>query len=113
MNNQGHDLSESIIAIHEQILCVRDTRRLLACVHKLKPLNKGQIGDNINSAVLSFVERLSSSRRFKMYWNYRGRIIWGGMRAVLLLQPSSFVERYIMIFLCPYLGGSTIRGLIA
>jgi len=29
--------------------------------------NKGHFGDNINSAVVSFVERLSSSRRFKMY----------------------------------------------
>ena len=29
--------------------------------------NKGHVGDNIKSAVVSFVERLSSSRRFKMY----------------------------------------------
>ena len=28
----------------------------------VKPLNKGHIGDNINSAVLSFIERLSSFR---------------------------------------------------
>ena len=33
----------------------------------VEPPNKGHFGDNINSAVLSFVERLSSSRRFKMY----------------------------------------------
>ena len=29
--------------------------------------NKGHVGDNVNSAVVSFVERLSSSRSFKMY----------------------------------------------
>ena len=33
----------------------------------VEPPNKGHVGDNINSAVVSFVERLSSSRRFKMY----------------------------------------------
>ena len=33
----------------------------------VKPPNKGHVGDNINSAVVSFVERLSSLRRFKMY----------------------------------------------
>ena len=34
----------------------------------LEPPNKGHVGDNINSAVLSFVERLSSLiRRFTMY----------------------------------------------
>ena len=33
----------------------------------VEPLNKGHVGDNLNSAVVSFVERLSSSRKFKMY----------------------------------------------
>ena len=33
----------------------------------VKPPNKGHFGNNINSSLLSFVERLSSSRRFKMY----------------------------------------------
>ena len=33
----------------------------------VEPPNKGHFGDNINSAVVSFVERLSSLRRFKMY----------------------------------------------
>ena len=36
-------------------------------IHAVEPPNKGHIGDNINSAVVSFVERLSSSRRFKMH----------------------------------------------
>ena len=35
------------------------------------PPNKGHAGTNVNYAVLSFVERLSSSQRFKMYYNYR------------------------------------------
>ena len=33
----------------------------------VEPPNKGHFGNNINSSLLSFVERLSSSRRFKMY----------------------------------------------
>ena len=33
----------------------------------VEPPNKGHFGDNINSAVGSFVERLSSLWRFKMY----------------------------------------------
>ena len=32
-----------------------------------QPPNKGHFGNNINSSLLSFVERLSSSLRFKMY----------------------------------------------
>ena len=33
----------------------------------VEPLNKGHFGDNINFAVVSFVEKLSSLRRLKMY----------------------------------------------
>ena len=33
----------------------------------VEPVNKGHFGDNINSAVVSFVQRLSTSRRFQMY----------------------------------------------
>ena len=33
----------------------------------VEPPNKGHFGDNINSAVVCFVERLSSSQRFKMH----------------------------------------------
>ena len=39
--------------------------------YTVEPPNKGHFGNNINSAVLSLVERLSSSRRFTMYGNYR------------------------------------------
>ena len=35
----------------------------------VEPLNKGHFGDNINSAVLSFIEKLSSPRRFSVYRN--------------------------------------------
>ena len=34
-------------------------------VYTVEPLNKGHVGDNVNSAVLSFVERLSSFRGSK------------------------------------------------
>jgi len=44
--------------------------------YTVEPLNKGHFGNNINSAVMSFVERLFSSRRFKLYYNYRKTIIW-------------------------------------
>ena len=55
----------------------------------VKPLNKGHFGNNSNSSLLSFVERLSSSRRFKMYSqnNYLGP--W----------KASFVERFIILSL--------------
>ena len=36
-------------------------------LYTVEPPNRGHFGDNINSAVVSFVERLSSRRRFKMY----------------------------------------------
>ena len=35
--------------------------------YTVKPPNKGHFGNNINSSLLSFVKRLSSSRRYKMY----------------------------------------------
>ena len=38
-----------------------------ANIATVKPPNKGHFGNNINLSLLSFVERLSSSRRFKMY----------------------------------------------
>ena len=37
----------------------------------VEPPNKGHFGDNISSAVLSLIERLSSSWRFSMNRNYR------------------------------------------
>ena len=51
----------------------------------MEPPNKGHVGDNINSAVLSFIERLSS---------FRG---------------SQCIKTIIK---CPYFGESTIRGSI-
>ena len=36
-------------------------------MYTVEPPNKGHVGDNTNSAVVSFVERLPSLRRFKMY----------------------------------------------
>ena len=43
----------------------------------VKPLNKGHVGDNINSHALSLVERLSSSQRFKLYNTIEKCIFWG------------------------------------
>ena len=67
----------------------------------VEPPNKGHFGDSISSAVLSLVERLSSSRRFSMYRNY-GEWYFFGLRSV------SLVERFNIQ--CPFLGGSFIRG---
>ena len=51
----------------------------------MEPSNKGHVGDNINSLVLSFVERLSSSRRLSVYRNYReGNFL--GLQAVFLVE---------------------------
>ena len=37
----------------------------------VEPPNKGHFGNNINSAIVSLIEKLSSSRRFSMNRNYR------------------------------------------
>ena len=63
----------------------------------VEPPNKGHVGDNINSVVLSFIERLSSFRGSKTI----GHVILGP-------QTVSFVER--VIIQCPYFRGSIIRG---
>ena len=51
--------------------------RINTCVYiishiiTVNPLNKGHVRDNINSHAFSLVDRLSSSRRFKLYCYYR------------------------------------------
>ena len=50
---------------------VRQGLRVTNEIATVEPPNKGHFGDTINSGVVSFVERLSSLRRFKMYYNYR------------------------------------------
>ena len=44
-------------------MCVNEMNSLFT----VEPPNKGHVGDNINSAVVSFVVRLSSLPRFKKY----------------------------------------------
>ena len=66
----------------------------------MEPPNKGHVGDNINSAVLSFIERLSSFRGSKCTKTI-GHVIFG-------TSTASFVQRFIIQ--CPYFGGSTIGG---
>ena len=69
--------------------------------YTVEPLNKGHFGDNINSADVSFVERLSSLRRFKMYYNYR---------EINFVTLTCVLCREVYYTVCPYLGGSTIGG---
>ena len=54
------------VAIYIQYLQLLYNEGHKSCIQVESP-NKGHFGDNINSDVLSFVERLSSLRRFKMY----------------------------------------------
>ena len=74
-----------------------NTHKIEACtalialhVYTVEPPNKGHVGDNINSAVVSFVERLSSFGCSKCI----GKQILG----------TFFVEGSNI--LCPYFGGS-------
>ena len=48
----------------------------------VEPPNKGHVGDNINSAVLSFIERLSSFRGSKCTKTI-GHVIFGTSNSVL------------------------------
>ena len=59
-----------------------------------------RIKDNRNSAVVTFVERLSSLRRFKMYYNYREANLW---------DPTCVFCRKVY-YIVSLLGGSTIGG---
>ena len=59
------------------------------------------MSSNINSAVLSFIERLFSSRRFSMHSNYRENDFWGPW-VVSSIERSNIQ--------CPFLGGSTTGG---
>ena len=74
---------------------------IIVAATTVEPLNKGHIGDNINSAVFPFIERLSSFRGPKCSKTI-GHVIFLGPRTV------SFEERFIIQ--CPYFGGSTIGG---
>ena len=47
--------------------CLSNNHYIIMYSNTVEPSNKGHFGDNINSDVLSFVERLSSLRRFKKY----------------------------------------------
>ena len=78
---------------------LRESFLLWLGVYTVEPLNKGHVGDNINSAVLSFIERLSSFRgsKFTREWNF-----WDFEQC-----PFKFVERFI-ILQCLYFGGSTV-----
>ena len=58
-------LEDDAISLNQAFLQTRV--QFQPITYTVEPPNKGHFGDNINSAVMSFVERLSSRRRFKMY----------------------------------------------
>ena len=64
----------------------------------MEPPNKGHVEDDINSGVLSFVERLSSFRGSKCIRTI-GKTISGTSTCVLVDKS---------IILCSYLGGSKV-----
>ena len=51
----------------------------------VEPPNKGHVGDNINSAVLSFIERLMSSFIGSKCAKSVGHVIFGTLNSVLSL----------------------------
>ena len=76
---------------------------MLTCnVYTVEPPNEGHFGENINPAVVSFVEMLSVlSSEVETVLELQGEHFLG-------LCPVSFVDRSIILY--PYLGGSTTRG---
>ena len=68
----------------------------------MEPPNKRHVGDNINSAVLSFIERLSS---------FRGSECTKPIGHVIFGTSNSLLCREVLIIIkCPHFGGSTIGG---
>ena len=59
----------------------------------VEPPNKGQVGDNINSAVLSFIERLSSFRGSKCTKTI-GHVIFGTSNSVLCREAYYTVSLF-------------------
>ena len=56
--------------------------------NRVEPPNKGHFGDNMNSVVLSLVERVSSSRRFSTYRNYGGMVVFWDLEECPFLRGS-------------------------
>ena len=65
MGTKCYEMVQTIIYYYGHI------HEVMILGNTVKPLNNGQVGDNINSHALSLLERLSSSRRFKLYCYYR------------------------------------------
>ena len=70
----------------------------------VEPPNKGHVGDNINSAVLSFIERLSSFRGSKCTKTI-GHVIFGTSNSVLCREVYYTVSLFRRVH---YIGGSTV-----
>ena len=76
---------ESVNGIHSIPSCLFIPMSVVnwhTVVITMEPPNKGHFGDNINSAVLSFVERFPSSRRFRSIRTI-GKQIFGTLNCVL------------------------------
>ena len=59
----------------------------------MEPPNKGHFGDNINSAVLSFIERLSSFRGSKCTKTI-GNVIFGTSNSILCREVDYIVSLF-------------------
>ena len=76
-----------------------------AVVHTtVKPSNKGHIGDNVYSHVLSLVERLSFYQRFKIIV----LLLYIGNQNFWIPRTVHCIERFLIQ--CPFLGGFTVGG---
>ena len=68
------------------------------CMYTVESLNEGSFG----TIILSFVRRLSSIEKSKMYWNYREKTFWDlklyPCREIIVLiseRPLSEIPLYI------------------
>ena len=68
----------------------------LPMMNTVEPPNNGHVGDNINSAVLSFIEKLSSFRGSKS----TGHVICGTSNSVLCREVSLFRRVHYRRFHC-------------
>ena len=69
----------------------------------VEPLNKGHVGDNIYSAVLSFIERLSSFRGSKCTKTI-GHVIFGTLNSVLCREVYYTVSQFQRVHCLPLVG---------
>ena len=85
--------------------CLHESHRVDSYIIIVKPPNKGHVGDDINSAVLSFIERLSSFRGSQCIKTI-GHVIFGTLNSVLCREVyytvSLFQRVHYWRFHCVY-----------